>query len=72
MEDQMEMEQLAEIRKLINKEELEKEVDDLKNHPLFTDNKEVLNNSSDPNIEALRSIIYDETNPEDTAQSLYK
>lgn len=66
------MDNLNEIKKLIDKKQLEKEIDDLKNHPLFTDDKDVLNNSDDPNIEALRSIIYDEAKPEDTAQSLYK
>jgi hypothetical protein len=30
-----------------------KELDDLKMHPLFTDDKKVLNNTEDPNIEAL-------------------
>jgi hypothetical protein len=58
---------MDEIKKMISKEQLNKEIEALKFHPLFADDKEVLKNSDDPNVEALRAIIYDETNPEDSA-----
>jgi hypothetical protein len=45
---------INEIKSQINKEELLKEIDDLKLHPLFTNDKKVLKNTEDPNVEALR------------------
>jgi hypothetical protein len=54
MDEEQELINIQQIKSQLNKEELMKEVEQLKFHPLFTEDKNVLNNTDDPNIEALR------------------
>ena len=51
-------------------EELEKEIDELQNHPLFMTDPEQLKNTNNPEVEALRALVYDEE-PEVLIQQFY-
>jgi hypothetical protein len=54
METTDNQQKIDEIKNLINRKELISEIENLKFHPLLTDDKKALNNTDDPNIEALR------------------
>lgn len=66
-DDDIDQEKIEEIKKQLNKEDLLKDLEDLNLHPLFCTDQEILNNPDNPDMEALRQILYDDKSPEETA-----
>lgn len=58
------------FRQNLNLSKVNKEIDELQSHPLFLNDQEKINQSNDQNIEALRSLMYDE-DPEILAKNLF-